>query len=86
MAAIHQAIENLYTSLNLNTPVMRAVVTGGAVAGVLSIVQPDLMYIAGAPRPWDATTDATAEGTIPPTAVPWWLAATGAGLLAGILI
>jgi hypothetical protein len=79
-------------SLGLYTPTRtvhrrRLAVTGA----LLYYIKPDSMFFDGYARPWSFMTPYRQESpddgaTIPPTTLPWWLAAALAGLLAALFL
>jgi hypothetical protein len=79
------------TSLGLYTPTRRFVAVGLAVGALLYYVKPDSMFFDGYARPWSFLTPFRKESpddgsTIPPTTLPWWLAAALAGLMAALFL
>lgn len=85
------AIDSTLTSLGLYTPTRRFV-AGTLIAGaILYYVKPDSMFFDGYARPWSwlagPNTDNNHDGSvIPPTSLPWWLAAALVGLGAALFL
>lgn len=79
------------TSLGLYTPTRRFIAVAAVTGAILYYVKPDSMFFDGYARPWSFLSPYRKEdpddgATIPPTTLPWWLAAGLAGLLAALFL
>lgn len=80
-------IEGVFRALNMNTPAMRAVLVAGVVSGALHVFKPSIMFSSnGAPKEWDALADPQNPTGNETTWAPWYVAAIGTGIAAGIFI
>lgn len=84
---INQTLE----SLGLFTPTRRFIAGALIAGGLLYWIKPDSMFFDGYARPWSwlagPNSDNSHDGSvIPPTALPWWLAAALVGALAALFL
>lgn len=74
-------MSELFNAIYLTTPARRFVGVSLVTGLALSYAKPEIMFDKGIPRPWARITPED-EDYITATEFPWWLAATGAGLIA----
>lgn len=79
-------VEKIFRDLNLNTPLMRSVVVGGAAAAIMFAAQPSVFFHNGSPRPWAVLVEEGQELSAPPTTIPWYVVVVGCGLAAGLFV
>lgn len=84
-------IDRVLGGLGLSTPTRRFIAIGGITAGLLWYFKPDSMFFDGYARPWAMTSPFRKEehemgSVIPPTTLPWWLAAIVAGAGAALFL
>ena len=70
-------MSELFQTLGLRTPALRFAALTAASGLVLTSVQPDLMFRAGAPRPWSVVSQEEDA-----TFLPWYGAALASGFVA----
>ena len=85
------SIDTTLAALGLYTPTRRFVAFGLITGAILYYVKPDSMFFDGYARPWSVLSPYRKESpddgsTIPPTTLPWWLAAAIVGLLGALFL
>jgi hypothetical protein len=90
---ILQPVDTVLTTAGLYTPTRRFLGVAALVGGILYYYKPDSMFFDGYPRPWSWMSkpgggggDHPLNSVIPPTSLPWWLAALLAGAAAALFL
>jgi hypothetical protein len=85
------AIESTLSNVGLTTPTRRFIGFGILAGALLYYYKPDSMFFDGYARPWSVTSPYSKQApddgsSIPPTSLPWWLAAALVGLGAALFL